>query len=389
MSKFFATHWQTAALEQRERGIMPDKLPILIVEDDETTCILIEKILRGSGLAGESVYSGAEAIAACCMGSKRLLILDYQLGDMTGQEVIVTLAAEEIFPPFVVMTGHGDEMVAVEMMKLGALDYIVKDLNFADMLPSLIQRALDRLKVDEKLRQSEDALVRDNRMAAVGQLASGIAHEINNPLATISACVEFIEGQREELSGIGPKGEKIINYLQLIKEETGRAADIISDLLDFSRIRSKNITKFRICEMFRSTILRFRVQSLYNRYHFVEKFADDLPEFEGDRENIRQIIINLLVNAVESMPEGGTVTVSLAWDEGNAESIIGISDEGMGIPVDIQDRIFQPFFTTKIDQSGTGLGLSVVHSIVSEHKGSIEVESNPVRGSTFTVRLPV
>jgi len=368
---------------------MPDKLSILIVDDDEGTCILSERKLSDSGYTIESVNSGAEAIAACRMDSKRLLILDYQIGDMTGQEVIVTLAAEDIFPPFVIMTGHGDEMVAVEMMKLGALDYTIKDSYFIEMLPSLIQRALDRLNVDEKLRQSEDALVRDNKMAAVGQLASGIAHEINNPLATISACIEFIEGQREELSGIGPKGEKIINYLQLIKEETGRAADIISDLLDFSKIRSNNITRFRICKMFRSTILRFRVQSRYNRYHFVEKFADDLPEFEGDRENIRQIIINLLMNAVESMPEGGTVTVSLAWDEGNAESIIGISDEGMGIPVDIQDRIFQPFFTTKIDHSGTGLGLSVVHSIVSEHKGRIEVESNPVRGSTFTVRLPV
>ncbi len=117
--------------------------------------------------------------------------------------------------------------------------------------------------------------------------------------------------------------------------------------------------------------------------------ADDLPKIEGDRERIRQVLVNLLTNAVESMPEGGTVSVSLEGDEGNLGVILEISDEGTGILKEIQDRIFQPFFTTKIEERGTGLGLSIAHSIVSEHGGSIEVESNPLlRGSTFTVRLP-
>jgi len=134
---------------------MTGKVPILIVEDDVGTCKLIEKRLQTSGLATESVHSGAEAIALCRKNQKRFLILDYQLQDMTAQKIITILAAEEIFPPFVIMTGLGNERVAVEMMRLGAIDYIVKDFNFIDLLPSLIERALDRLKIDEKLRRSE------------------------------------------------------------------------------------------------------------------------------------------------------------------------------------------------------------------------------------------
>ena len=367
---------------------MPDKLSILIVDDDEGTCILSERKLRNAGYTIESVNSGAEAIAACRIDSKRLLILDFQIGDMTGQEVIVTLAAEDIFPPFVIMTGHGNETVAVEMMKLGALDYIIKDINFIDMLPAFIRRALDRLNINEKLRQSEEALIRSSKLAAVGHLASGIAHEINNPLATISACIEFMEGHEKELRKIGPIGEKINDYTQLIREETDRAARIITDLLDFSRSPSKDNTKFKICELVRSTIVLLRVQSRNDKYEFVETIADNLPEINGDREGIRQVIVNLLTNAIESMPKGGTISVTLEWDAENAESVLNISDEGAGIPMENQGRIFQPFFTTKIEERGTGLGLSIVRSILSEHKGSIEVESNPVQGSTFTVRLP-
>ncbi len=119
-------------------------------------------------------------------------------------------------------------------------------------------------------KQVEEALVRSSKMAAVGQLASGIAHEINNPLATISACAEFMEGQKKELSGIGPKGEKIVDYVQLIREETCRAAGIIGDLLDFSRVQSRDVTSFRICDMVRSTMVLFSVQSRHNRYHFTK-----------------------------------------------------------------------------------------------------------------------
>ena len=226
-------------------------------------------------------------------------------------------------------------------------------------------------------------------MAAVGQMASGIAHEINNPLTTISACIEFMEGQKTELRGIGLKGKKIIKYVQLIREETDRATGIVSDLLDFSSARSTSVRRFKICEVVRSTVALLRVQNRFSKYELLETIADDLPETEGDRERIRQVVVNLLTNAIEAMPEGGTVSVSLKWDKENAESVLNVSDNGTGIPLEIQDKIFQPFFTTKIEDRGTGLGLSIVHNIVSEHKGSVEVESSPVVGSSFTVRLPL
>lgn len=241
--------------------------------------------------------------------------------------------------------------------------------------------------ITERIK-AEEALTRSNQLAAAGQLASGIAHEINNPLATITACVEVLEGERTKTMESWSGSEKVTDYLNLIREETERAAGIIRDLLDFTRQRPHHMTPFNLREVVSSTINLFQVQSRYSAYTFHETFPDNVPDINGDRDRIRQVLVILLSNAVESMPMGGGVSVSLKGNYENAQVIMEVSDEGGGIPIELQAKIFHPFFTTKLEEKGTGLGLSIAHRIITKHGGWISVKSTPGKGSIFAVSLP-
>lgn len=186
------------------KRMMADNPGILIVDDDKVTCRLIEKKLSEFGMATQCAHTGKETIELCRQILPRLMLLDYRLQDITGQEVIETLAQEDINPPFIIITGHGDEKVAVKMMKLGALDYIVKDMNFIEMLPSTVQRALERLDINEKLKRSQEE--RSILMMAIDQTDEAIiitdadaAIEYVNP-----AFIDITGYEKEELIGKNP-----------------------------------------------------------------------------------------------------------------------------------------------------------------------------------------
>lgn len=237
-------------------------------------------------------------------------------------------------------------------------------------------------------KTTEEAIKRSSQLAAAGQMASGIAHEINNPLATIWACAEVIEKDLEAINVDSPQLQKLNDYIKLISDEASRASGIIVDLLDFTRQKPLATAKMELCDVIRKTVHLFEVQSSYKNYSFHLSFAEKLPKIEGDSNRIRQVIIILLTNAVESMPDGGVVSVSCEWDSKEEFVILKVSDDGIGIAEEKQMEIFEPFFTSKMEGTGTGLGLSIAQDIVERHNGVIEVQSSMGEGSTFFVKFP-
>lgn len=237
-------------------------------------------------------------------------------------------------------------------------------------------------------KQTEEAIKRSSQLAAVGQMASGIAHEINNPLATISACAEVLEKDFEAVNEDSEQRRKFYDYIKLISDEASRASGIIRDLLDFTRHKPLTITAMELCDVTKKTVHLFQVQSRYGNYNIQLSFAEKLPTIEGDRDRIRQVVIILLTNAVESMPDGGVISVSCEWDSKEELVILKVSDEGIGIAEEKQKVIFEPFFTSKMEGTGTGLGLSIAQDIVEMHNGVIEVQSSLGEGSTFSVKFP-
>src|SRR3989475_720687 len=231
-----------------------------------------------------------------------------------------------------------------------------------------------------ELKRTQAQLIQPTKLAAIGELAANIAHEINNPLTSVLGFASYLA---ERI----PPGEPMREELDLIQEEAGRARDIVRDLLHFSRQREfvPQLTDLNV--VLEQTLTMVRRQGALDAITLVEEYTPGLPPVEVDVPRVKQVFLNLINNAVYVMKDGGSLTIRSSLVGGTVQ--VEVIDTGTGIPADHIDRIFEPFFTTKPDVSGTGLGLPVSLGIVQSHGGTIGVKSELGRGSSFIVKLPV
>ena len=238
----------------------------------------------------------------------------------------------------------------------------------------------DRKRMEQQMIQSE-------KMAAIGELAAGVAHEINNPLDGLLNCILRI--RRDPLNERQTK-----EYLGLMEEALRRIETTVGQLLNFSRQRDLALTSVSLNEVV-SEVVGLIAYSAEEKGIQIEKhFQKDLDLIRGDKHLLEQVVLNLALNAIGAMPDGGVLTFTTGEIEfdallGKAAAFIQVADTGIGIPKSVQDRIFDPFYTTKITEKGTGLGLSVSNRIVRQHEGVIEFDSEVEQGSVFTVKLPI
>jgi len=220
---------------------------------------------------------------------------------------------------------------------------------------------------------------RTQQLASVGRLAAGIAHEINNPLTGVLTFAHLLR----DAPGRSKKEQE---DLDLIIRETTRVREIVRGLLDFARESPMEEQPIDLNEVVEHTLRLVRSQKDYRDIGFIERLHEGPCEIVGDRNQIQQVLLNLVFNACEAMPQGGSVTIVTALAPDRV--LFKVSDTGCGIPPEQQDQVFDPFFTTRPVGQGTGLGLSVTYGIVERHGGSIELESEIGVGTTFTIRLP-
>ena len=229
----------------------------------------------------------------------------------------------------------------------------------------------------EELRETQEQLIQSAKLAAIGELASNVAHEINNPLTSI---IGFTELARED-----DDKEMIRSSLDIIEKEALRAREIVRQLLGFARKKPLQLTEVKINDVIRDVVVLSSAQARMSKVKIAEEY-EPVPVMTGDVDQLKQVFLNIITNAVHAMPQGGLVTIrtSLLGDY----IFASIADTGQGISEDHLQRIFEPFFSTKKER-GTGLGLSISYRIIQEHGGRIDVESKEGRGTTFTVRLPI
>jgi signal transduction histidine kinase len=242
--------------------------------------------------------------------------------------------------------------------------------------------------LDRQVQLRTKQVVRSEQLASVGFLAAGVAHEINNPLASIALCAESLEGRLMEMCPVGNDQVQVVQrYLKMIQTEAFRCKEITEKLLDFSRLGEVKR---------QSTDLRELIQGVIDMVRHVGKYQNRKIEFnagEGvfapvNAQEIKQVVLNLVTNALDSVDAGGTLTIQLTRKPDFAEMIF--TDDGCGMTSEVLKHLFEPFFTRKRGGQGTGLGLSIVYRIVSEHGGQIEaVSAGPGRGSQFHVTLPL
>ena len=232
------------------------------------------------------------------------------------------------------------------------------------------------------------AVGRAEKLAAVGRLAAGVVHEINNPLATIAACAEALEKRAEEGAFEASEASEDLNeYLGLIKSEAFRCKSITTGLLDFSRLRTGDRHPLDVSEILKSSARLISHQKRGENIEIRIESSEDLPLVNADGGQLQQAIIALGTNAIDAMPKGGILTLRATCQPHRVT--IEIEDTGIGIPHDDLSKIFEPFFTTKEVGEGTGLGLAVCYGIITDHGGRLSVRSNVGKGTKFTINLPI
>jgi two-component system NtrC family sensor kinase len=255
-----------------------------------------------------------------------------------------------------------------------------------DLAQSLEEKVGRRSRQLEATRQK---LIQSDRLASLGKLAATVAHEVNNPVGSVlnlSMIMQRIltdEGVPE-----GRVGE-FRGYLSQVSSETARVGRIVSDLLSFSRGSAPASAEVDLNESIRHTLSLISHKLELSRVATRMELAPELPAVQCDASKIEQVVLNLVMNASEAMPKGGEVVVRTSFDPSRNDVLLQVEDTGTGISAEVMPRIFDPFFSTKEEGAGVGLGLAVVYGIVDAHKGTLDVTSNVNVGTTFTVRLPV
>lgn len=228
-------------------------------------------------------------------------------------------------------------------------------------------------------KRAEEALVRSESMAAVGRLSSQVAHEINNPLTIATGYLERIKAK----SAGDPA---LAEMVERVERSVARVANLTRDLLGLARTSRMEMGTVELPPLLEELRDHLRVDFENHGVRVEWQVPPGLPPIRGSGEHLRQAFMNLFLNARQAMDGGGTLTVGGSASDGEVR--VTVADTGVGIPPDNRERLFEPFFTTKPKGEGTGLGLTICHSIVAQHRGRIEVESEPGKGSTFTVVLP-
>ena len=238
----------------------------------------------------------------------------------------------------------------------------------------------ERLKMERELREIQQALLQSEKLAAMGRLTSQVAHELNNPIYGIMNTLELLKTEI-------PPENKRRRILQLYLSEIQRLSEMLRNMLSFSKPEEEKRRPVKIDELIEGILLVMEKQMKESNIQVEASFDSDIPEVMASTNQMRQVMLNILKNAKEAMPKGGTLSVRTAR-EGN-KILITTQDTGIGIPEEIRDKIFEAFFTTKQKVKGVGLGLSVCYGIIKDHGGEIKVESEEGKGTTFTISLPI
>ncbi len=377
-------------------------IDILLVEDNRTYALLVQEALRDSSLFRLlHAQQLSEALLLLSQATIAVVLLDLGLPDSQGLETLRKLKESAPGIPVIVLTGHNDEQMALDSVQLGAQEYLVKSELQAGNLRRTIRHVIERARTEKALREAEaerrvleSQLRQSQKMEAIGQLVGGVAHDFNNLLTIILASCSEIQA----CESLSPKG---IETLDNIHQASQRAVALTRQLLAFSRKQLLNPLVLNLNEII-TTILKMALRLIGEDIELSWKPFPSLWPVKLDAGQIEQVLLNLVINARDAMPEGGQLSIetsNVEWSEEDCRlvpdrkpgcyAMLRISDNGTGIPPEVQSRIFEPFFTTKEVGNGTGLGLSVVHGIVKQSNGHVEVDSCVDKGTSFMLYFPV
>ncbi|OGX23899.1 MAG: hypothetical protein A3D10_04275 [Omnitrophica WOR_2 bacterium RIFCSPHIGHO2_02_FULL_48_11] len=390
-------------MQNTQKPIFGNPLTILVVEDNVVDRKVLEKMISESSENHHRIKTAGSFKTACEILEKNgvdVVVLDLNLPDSEGMTTLTEL--NERFPKaaIVVNTGAYEDDVGLKTMGMGAQDFIVKGKYQAYGVNKAIYYARERKRFElelqeayERLQETQSQLIQAEKMNVVGRLASGVAHEVKNPLATILFGVTYLSEK------LNYNDEKISLTLKSLRESANRANEIITDLLDFASLSRLNKKEENINVIIEKAIELISYQITKQKIKLVKEFASPSLLATLDRNRVEQVLVNLFLNAVQAMSQGGELKIKTSLqvsDEKNKDfpagtkvAVVEVEDAGCGIPEENLNKIFDPFFTTKRAVGGVGLGLAVARNIAQMHQGKLSVSNRPQGGVKAILSLKV
>ena len=405
-------------------------MKLLLIEDTPDDAEVFQEVLAAAkSLPAQLEWATtvADGIAALRETKFDLVVTDLALPDATGIQAVQMLRAVTSGIPIVVLTSSDEDTIITEAIQAGAQDFLVKGYIqvYRDLLPRTIRYAIERKRAEEKekalmaeaaakefqrtaelsaayreLQQAQNMLIQSEKLAAVGQLASGIAHEVKNPLNIILQCVNYLEPELKNLA-------QQLEVVQTIRQAVKGADKIIRGLLDFSKPVDLTLKPMSLSVVIDAALTLAEPKLAQKKIHLTKEIAADLPDVLLDPQQMQQVLINVILNASDAMQPGGALSIRCGAQElrnfgtgvgsrasdtfrlGQMVVICEVQDTGSGIRKDDLSRMFSPFFTTKPPGEGVGLGLWICAAIVQSHRGMMHIVSEEGVGTTVRVILPL
>jgi len=397
------------------------KARILMVDDESTNIFVLEAMLKQARYTSvTSTTDSREAASLYQTLRPDLVLLDLRMPHMDGFEVIEQIKQIEAdsYAPILVLTAEADPAIRLKALQIGARDFLSKPLDLSEVLcrirnilevrllnknleiqkDSIEQRVFERTadlkqanqqlkkeiaerkRSEEELLKVNQQLLHAEKLSALGQLSASIAHEFNNPLMGIRNTLEqVLQGTKLENS--------LVELVELSINESNRVMNLARQLKDFYRPSSGTPCLLNLHDAIDDMLMLKKNDFHKENIQLAKEYADCLPDVNVVEDQFKQVILNLLQNANEACPKGGTLSVRTRALDSTVE--VEIEDTGQGVPQENMKKLFDPFFTTKGEVKGTGLGLSVSYGIIKRHGGDIRVRSTEGKGSQFIVTLPI
>lgn len=370
---------------------MNEPLRVLVAEDSENDFELLLRELRKGGYEpiSKRVETPEDMARSLEQQTWDIVFSDWSMPQFSAPRALSVLKDAGIDLPFIIVSGTVGEEVAVEALKAGAHDFFLKD-KLARLLPA-VDRELREAAMRRERNKMHEQLVISDRMASVGILAAGVAHEINNPLTTLLVNLDLAS---RDISEMTKQSERPIRFQEIAEElSDARAAAerirvIVRDLKLFSRSDEEQKAAVDIQHAVDSS-LRMAWNEIRHRAQLVKKYLP-VASVDANESRLGQVFLNLIINAAQSIPEGQAMSNEIRvaiFPAPDGRVVVEISDTGSGMPPEVLKHLFMPFFTTKPIGVGTGLGLSICHRIITSIDGQLTVESTPGKGSCFRVYL--
>jgi len=368
---------------------------VLFIDDEQKLCRNVQTLLQREGLAVDIAVNGSSGMRLLNASTYDLVITDVVMPDVSGMDIVRYVRDFLPDTPAIVITGYATLEGAVEAMREGAYDYVTKPVDF-DFLKLSVERALERTRlkktikryteelearVRERTRELEEAqaqLIQSEKMAAIGEMAARVAHEIKNPLMSIGGLARLLHRKEN-------RPQKTREIAAIIREEADRLERILASLLELRQDQPLRARSLSLHKILRGTVKLVSSEMEKQGIEILWDLGESIPRVHTDEDRLKQVFLNLCNNAIQAMPRGGRLRIQTELHPEDVHVIV--SDTGPGIPPEQQRNLFTPFYTTK--RHGTGLGLAISRKLMRDLGGEISLSDPVEQGTSFRIRLPL